>query len=106
VKDVRFALDHKMVERGLAPLLIDNEVTDLDFWGFSRDLVRRLARLNQLYDRQVNWKDPADPTWRLSERDRREFNALLDLVVSEIFAELSADWKLVVETRPIPPSAD
>ena len=106
MKEVCFALDFKMVEQGLSPLTIDGKVTSLAFWGFSRDLNRRLDRLNQLYDRQINWKDIADPNWQISERDRRVFNALLDLVISEIMSELSSQWKLVVTTGYIPPPDD
>jgi hypothetical protein len=101
LKQVVFQLDHGMVGHGLAPLYVDGAATELSFWGFSRDIVRRLCRLNELYDRQVNWDDPADTTWRISERDRDEFNALLPFVISELQVEIGHKWQIVVETRGI-----
>lgn len=99
LKQVVFQLDCGMVSHGLAPLYVDGVATELGFWGFSRDIVRRLARLNELYDRQVNWDNPTDSTWRLSERDRNEFNALLPFVISELQVELGHQWQIVVEAQ-------
>lgn len=101
MKQVVFQLDHGMVSHGLAPLYVDGAATELGFWAFSNDIVRRLARLNELYDRQVNWDHPSDPTWRISERDRNEFNALLPFVVSELQVAIGSNWQIVVKTRPI-----
>src|SRR5687768_13448727 len=72
VKQVVFLVDFGMVSHGLAPLFVDGHPTEIGFWGFSSDIIRRLTRLNELYDRQVNWDHPNDPTWRISERDRNE----------------------------------
>jgi hypothetical protein len=101
MKQVVFQLDHGMVSHGLAPLYVDGVATELAFWGFSNDIVRRLARLNELYDRQVNWDNPSDPSWRLSERDRREFNALLPFVISELQVAIGHQWQIVVEAREL-----
>lgn len=99
MKQVVFQLDYGMVSHGLAPLYIDGAATELSFWGFNRDVLRRIARLSELYDRQVNWDDPADRTWRISERDRNEFNALLPFVISELQVELGDRWQIVVEAQ-------
>jgi hypothetical protein len=99
LKEVVFQVDYGMVSHGLAPLRVDGEPTELSFWGFSPDLVRRLARLNELYDRHVNWSDPSDRTWRLPERDRNEFNALLPFVISELQVAIGHRWQIVVATR-------
>jgi len=72
MKRVIFQLDYGMVSHGLAPLYVDGAATELQFWGFSNDILRRLTRLNELYDRQVNWDNPTDRTWRISDRDRNE----------------------------------
>ena len=101
MKQVRFHLDFGMVGHGLAPLFVDGHATELEFWGFSRDIVRRLRRLNELYDRQINWDDPGDSTWKLSERDRLEFNALLTFVVSEVQLALGDRWELVLDNEPL-----
>ena len=90
-----------MVRHGLAPLYVDGTATELSFWGFSKDIIRRLTRLNELYDRQVNWDNPADRTWRISDRDRNEFNALLPFVVSELQVEIGDKWQIVVEAKAI-----
>lgn len=90
-----------MVSHGLAPLFVDGHATELGFWGLSRDVLRRLARLNELYDRQINWDYPNDPTWRISERDRNEFNALLPFVATELQLALGDKWRIVVESQPI-----
>lgn len=90
-----------MVGHGLAPLFVDGHPTELSFWKFSPDLVRRLRRLNDLYDRQINWDNPSDPKWRISERDRNEFNALLPFVVSEIQLALGDEWEIIVENALI-----
>jgi hypothetical protein len=101
VKQVKLLVDYGMVSHGLAPLFIDGHPTELGFWGFSSDIVRRLARLNALYDRQINWDDPHDESWQLSERDRDEFNALLPFVVSELEMALGEQWQVVVDTEPL-----
>jgi hypothetical protein len=101
LKQVVFQLDHGMVGHGLAPLYVDGAATELSFWGFSNDILRRLRRLNELYDRQVNWDNPTDRTWRISERDRNEFNALLPFIVSELQVAIGDKWQIVVETRAI-----
>jgi hypothetical protein len=88
-----------MISHGLAPLFVDGRATELGFWGFSNDIIRRLTRLNDLYDRQINWDNPSDRTWRMSERDRNEFNALLPFVVSEIQMALGDQWEIVVDNE-------
>ena len=45
--------------------------------------------------------DPNDPLWRISDRDRSEFNALLPFVVSEIQLALGERWRIVLESRAI-----
>lgn len=90
-----------MVSHGLAPLFIDGLPTELGYWGFSTDILRRLARLSQLYDRQVDWSDPLHPRSALSDRDIKEFNALLPFVVTEIQMFLGEDWRLIVESEPL-----
>lgn len=101
VKQVVFLVDFGMVSHGLAPLFVDGHATEIGFWGFSSDIIRRLTRLNELYDRQVNWDNPNDPTWRISERDRNEFNALLPFLVSELQIALGDKWEIVLESQPI-----
>lgn len=101
LKQVVFQVDYGMVSHGLAPLYVDGTATELSFWGFSNDILRRLARLNDLYDRQVNWDNPADKTWRISERDRNEFNALLPFIISELQVEIGHRWEIIVEAKPI-----
>ena len=101
MKQVVFRVDYGMVSHGLAPLFVDGHPTELAFWGLSSDIVRRLKRLNELYDRQVNWDNPTDPAWRTSERDRNEFNALLPFVVSELQIALGDRWLIEVESEPI-----
>jgi len=100
-KQVVFLVDYGMISHGLAPLFIDGHATELDFWGFSSDIIRRLTRLNELYDRQINWDNPGDPEWRLSERDRAEFNALLLFVVAEVQMALGDGWELIVDSGPL-----
>lgn len=101
VKQVVFLVDFGMVSHGLAPLFVDGHPTEIGFWGFSNDIIRRLTRLNELYDRQVNWDNPNDPTWRISERDRNEFNALLPFLASELQIALGDQWEIVLESQPI-----
>jgi hypothetical protein len=101
VKQVIFRIDYGMIGHGLAPLFVDGHATELGFWGLSSDITRRLKRLNELYDRQINWDDPTDRTWRIAERDRNEFNALLPFVVSELQIALGDRWQIVVESQPI-----
>ena len=101
MKQVVFQVDYGMVGHGLAPLYLDGVATELSFWGFSGDVLRRLARLSELYDRQVNWDEPTDRTWRISERDRTEYNALLTFVVSELQVEIGDRWQIVVAAQPI-----
>ncbi len=101
MKQVKLVVDYGMVSHGLAPLFVDGHPTELDYWGFNRDIVRRLTRLNELYDRQINWDNPRDPHYQLSERDRAEFNALLPFVMSELEIVLGDKWELVLDTRPL-----
>jgi hypothetical protein len=101
VKDVVFLVDYGMMSHGLAPLFVDGHATEIGFWGLSGDIVRRLTRLNELYDRQINWDNPTDPHWRLSERDRKEFNALLPYVVSELQVALGDQWQIVVQSEEL-----
>lgn len=101
MKQVKLLVDYGMVSHGLAPLFIDGHPTELESWGFSNDVVRRLRRLNDLYDRQINWDNPRDESWRLSERDRNEFNALLPFVVSELELALGEQWEIVLDTQPL-----
>jgi len=101
LKQVVFRVDYGMVSHGLAPLFVDEQPTELGFWGFSSDILRRLTRLNELYDRQINWEYPGDPNWRIPERDRNEFNALLPFLAQEIQMALGEQWQLVVATEPI-----
>jgi hypothetical protein len=101
VKQVKLLVDYGMVSHGLAPLFVDGHPTELESWGFSNDVVRRLRRLNDLYDRQINWDNPRDESWQLSERDRNEFNALLPFVVSELELALGEQWQIVIDTRPL-----
>jgi hypothetical protein len=101
MKQVRLTVDYGMVSHGLAPLFIDGHPTELDFWGFNKDIVRRLTRLNELYDRQINWDNPRDPTYELPERDRAEFNALLPYVMTELEIALGDQWELVLDTQPL-----
>ncbi len=100
-QQVKFVVDYGMVSHGLAPLFVDGHATELESWGLSNDVVRRLKRLNELYDRQINWDDPHDGEWRLSERDRNEFNALLPFVVSELEMALGDQWQIVIDTEPL-----
>lgn len=101
MKDVVFLVDYGLVSHGLAPLFVDGHATELDEWGFSTDIVRRLTRLNDLYDRQINWDDPRDPTYRMAERDRKEFNALRRFVISELQMALGEDWHIIDDTRTL-----
>jgi hypothetical protein len=101
MKQVKLVVDYGMVSHGLAPLFVDGHPTELDFWGFNQDIVRRLKRLNELYDRQINWNNPHDERHHISERDRAEFNALLPFVASELTMALGDKWEVVVDTRPL-----
>lgn len=101
LKQVHFVVDYGMVAHGLAPLFIDGHATELEFWGFSNDIIRRLTRLNDLYDRQINWDNPHDEHWELSERDRKEFNALLQYVAAELALALGDQWQVVIDTEPL-----
>lgn len=101
MKQVHFVVDYGMVAHGLAPLFVDGHATELGFWGFSNDIIRRLTRLNELYDRQINWDNPHDENWQLSERDRKEFNALLPFVASELSLALGERWQVVIDTKPL-----
>ena len=90
-----------MMSDGYTPLFVDGDSTPLEFWGFNGDIIRRLTRLCWLYDRQVNWDDPADTRWQMPEREKTEFNALLPFVVSEIELFLGGNWEIVTETRSL-----
>lgn len=96
-----FTVSYGMVSHGLAPLVVDGEVTQLDEWGFSPDILRRVRRLSELYDRQIDWDAPGGAAWGLAERDRTEFNALLLYVFSEVQLALGSDWVLVLESEPL-----
>jgi hypothetical protein len=100
-KEVKLVVDYGMVQHGLAPLFVDGHATELEFWGFNKDILRRLTRLNELYDRQINWDNPHDATYRISERDRHEFNALLHFVHAELALALGEQWQVVLDTEPI-----
>jgi hypothetical protein len=41
------------------------------------------------------------PGWRISDRDRNEFNALLPFVISELQVEIGDKWQIVVEARAL-----
>ncbi len=101
LKQVKLVVDYGMVQHGLAPLFVDGHATELEFWGFGKDIVRRLTRLNELYDRQINWDNPHDERYHISDRDRAEFNALLALVHAELKIELGEKWEVLLDTRPI-----
>lgn len=88
-----------MMSDGYTPLFVDGESTPLDFWGFNGDIIRRLTRLCWLFDRQVNWDDPADESWVMPERERAEFNALMPFLISEIELFLGTTWQIATETR-------
>lgn len=101
LRNVVLRVDYGMITHGLAPLFVDGRPTELQSWEFPQEIRRRLARLNQLYDRQVNWDDPSDPDWTFSERDRNEFNALLAFVATEIQVFLGEEWNVVIESPPL-----
>lgn len=90
-----------MMSDGYTPLFVDGESTPLDFWGFNGDIIRRLTRLCWLFDRQVNWDDPADESWVMPERERAEFNALMPFLISEIELFLGTTWQIATETRSL-----
>lgn len=100
-KQVKFVVDYGMISHGLAPLYVDGHPTELDFWGFNADIMRRLRRLNELYDRQVNWNNPRDQSYQISDRDKAEFNALLPFVHSELQLSLGEQWDVVLDTQPL-----
>lgn len=101
MKQIRFQVEYKMMSDGYTPLFVDGESTPLDFWGFNGDIVRRLTRLCFLFDRQVNWDNPTDPSWQMPERERSEFNALLPFVISEIELFLGDAWQIENVTRTL-----
>jgi hypothetical protein len=101
LRAVVLRVDYGMVTHGLAPLFVDGRPTELQSWEFPQDIRRRLTRLNQLYDRQVNWDDPSDPDWTFSDRDRNEFNALLAFVATEIQIFLGDEWNVVIESQSL-----
>lgn len=101
MKRVQFKVEYKMMSDGYTPLFIDGEATRLEFWGFNKDIIRRLTRLCWLFDRQVNWDNPADQTWQMSEKERNEFNALLPFVISEIEIFLGGQWEIENVTRTL-----
>lgn len=100
-RPVVLQVDYGMVSHGLAPLFVDGHATELGVWGFSSDVLRRLRRLNELYDRQINLDDPTDPTWQMADRDRNEFNALLPFVAAELQIALGDNWRLIVDSKPL-----
>jgi len=101
MKQVKLVVDYGMLSHGLAPLFVDGHATELEFWGFNQDVLRRLKRLNELYDRQINWDNPRDHGYQISERDKAEFNALLPLVHSELQLQLGEKWEVVLDTRTL-----
>ena len=101
MKQVRFQVEYKMMSDGYTPLFVDGESTPLDFWGFNNDIIRRLTRLCWLFDRQVNWDNPADERWLMPEKERNEFNALLAFVISEIELFLCSTWEIENVTRTL-----
>lgn len=101
MKQVRFQVEYKMMSDGYTPLFVDGESTPLDFWGFNNDIIRRLTRLCWLFDRQVNWDNPADDRWLMPEKERIEFNALLAFVISEIELFLGSTWEIENVTRTL-----
>ena len=100
-QQVRFVVDYGMVSHGLAPLVVDGRPTVLDYWGFNQDIVRRLTRLSELYDRQIDWRHPRRPRPAMSERDRAEFNALLPYVLTELEIAIGDQWEIVLDTAPL-----
>lgn len=100
-KKIRFSIEYKMIDDGYTPLFVDDEATRLEFWAFSSDIVRRLTRLCWLFDRQVNWDNPADRDWKMSDKERAEFNALLPFVISEIEIYLEGKWEIENATRTL-----
>lgn len=100
-KKIRFSVEYKMIADGYTPLFVDDEATRLDFWGFNNDIIRRLTRLCWLFDRQVNWDNPADPHWKMPDKERAEFNALLPFVISEIEIYLEGKWQIENATRTL-----
>ncbi len=101
MKQIHFVVEYKMMSDGYTPLFVDGESTPLEFWGFNNDIVRRLTRLCALYDRQVNWDNPADEGWQMPERERNEFNALLPFVISEIELTIGGQWEILNDTRSL-----
>jgi hypothetical protein len=101
LREVVLRVDYGMITHGLAPLFVDGRPTELQSWEFPQEIRRRLSRLNQLYDRQVNWDNPSDPDWTFSDRDRNEFNALLPYVATEIQIFLGNEWNVVIESQPL-----
>ena len=86
---------------GYTPLFVNDELTPLSFWDFINDSVRRLTRLCWLFDRQVNWDNPADTKWKMPDKERSEFNALLPFVISEIDPHLEGKWDIENATRTL-----
>ena len=101
LKQIRFQVEYKMMSDGYTPLFVDGESTQVEFWGFNGDIVRRLTRLCWLFDRQVNWDNPADERWLMPEKERTEFNALLPFVISEIQIALGGQWEIENATRSL-----
>ena len=100
-KRIRFSVEYKMMTDGYTPLFVDEESTRVEFWGFTSDILRRLTRLCWLFDRQVNWDNPADPDWKMPDKERAEFNALLPFVMSEIEIYLESKWQIENATRTL-----
>lgn len=90
-----------MVSHGLSPLLVDGLPTELGSWGFTPEIIRRLTRLSQLYDRQAKWNRDWREAAAPSDPDVKEYNALLPFVVTEIQMFLGDDWNLKVESEPL-----
>ena len=90
-----------MVSHGLSPLLVDGLPTELESWGFTPDIIRRLTRLSQLYDRQATWNRDGWETAAATDLDVKEYNALLPFVVTEIQMFLGEGWNLRLESEPL-----
>ena len=100
-RKIRFIVEYKMMSDGYTPLFVNDESTPLSFLDFNGDIIRRLTRLCWLFDRQVNWDNPADPDWQMPEKERNEFNALLPFLISEIELFLEGKWDIENATRTL-----
>jgi hypothetical protein len=105
MRKVIFNLDYRMMAEDTMPLFVWTEApnsgryTSRQDWHFSDDLIIKLTRLNALLDKSINWDDPKDESWDVSEEDRAEYNSLFPRVVEQLRDELGPEWEL--EVRPI-----